>query len=129
MAKVWSDLAPVMQAMKGDHGEASVAGAGVARVGLTATHFSFLPSAAFALSVSSSEVTLSSVSASVSASAPVLVSDSDDDVDSEAVPSVVVEAAGVDSVDAVDVAAEESLFSARTFLAFAARSFLSSFCV
>jgi hypothetical protein len=71
----------------------------------------------------------------VSASTPVVVSDSEDDADevaSDAVDSPVVVAAGVVSVDEVDVAVEESLFavaSARIFLALAARSFLSSFCV
>ena len=109
-----------------------VAAAGVATtvvvdVFLTATHFSF-PSPV-ALSFSSSEVTLSSVSAST----PVVVSDSEldaDEVVSDAVASPDVVAAGVVSVDEVDVAVEESLFavaSARSFLALAARSFLSSF--
>ncbi|KAF8815435.1 hypothetical protein BYT27DRAFT_6699639 [Phlegmacium glaucopus] len=123
------------------HGAVSVGGGGVegvVEVDLTATHFSFSffpPSSTTAagssdFSVSSSEVTLSSVSAST----PVVVSDSeledDDEVTSEAVASVTGVAAGVDSVDAVEVATEESLFaavSARSFLAFAARSFLSSF--
>ena len=118
---------------------------------LTATHFSFFPSSTTTeesssdFSVSSSEVTLSSVSAST----PVVVSDSepeaDDDDDEEVASEEVVvtssvdvdvvagvddtaaaaAAAGVDSVDEVLVAIEESLFAA-SFLALA-RSFLSSF--
>jgi hypothetical protein len=107
---------------------AGMAAAVVVDAFLTATHFSF-PSPG-ALSPSSSEVTLSSVSAST----PVVFSDSelDADVVSDAVASPDVVAAGVVSVDEVDVAVEESLFavaSARSFLALAARSFLSSFCV
>jgi len=101
----------------------------VVDVFLTATHFSFPSPVDFSLS--SSEVTLSSVSAST----PVVVSDSEFDADevvSDTVASPEVLAAGVVSVDEVDVAVEESLFavaSARSFLALAARSFLSSFCM
>lgn len=106
---------------------------------LTVTHFSpfgwaVAPSA---LSVSSSEVTLSSVSAST----PVLVSDSELlEVEDSLVASgvkagvggVEVDAAGVVSVGVAESVEESSLFdaaaSARSFLTFAARSFLSSFC-
>ena len=108
---------------------AGVAAAVVVDAFLTATHFSF-PSPG-ALSPSSSEVTLSSVSAST----PVVFSDSEldaDEVVSDAKASPDVVASGVVSVDEVDVAVEESLLavaSARSFLALAARSFLSSFCV
>lgn len=82
------------------------------------------------LSFSSSEVTLSSASASI----PVVFLDSEldaDEVVSDGVASPDVVAAGVVSVDEVDVAVEGSLFavpSTRSFLALAARSFLSSFC-
>jgi len=106
---------------------------------LTVTHFSpfgwvVAPSA---LSVSSSEVMLSSVSAST----PVLVSDSELlEVEDSLVASgvkagvggVEVDAAGVVSVGVAESVEESSLFdaaaSARSFLALAARSFLSSFC-
>lgn len=114
---------------------ASVAGKGVVAVvvvkaDLTATHFSFLFSSATAgesedFSDSSSEVTLSSVSAST----PVLVSDSELEDEDEPL-SVVTATAGVDSVDEVEVATEESLFapvSERSFLALARSSLLSSF--
>jgi len=93
---------------------------------LTAIHFSFPVALSF-----TSEVTLSSVSAST----PVVFSDSELDVDevvSDAVASPEVVAAGVVSVDEVDVAVEESLFavaSARSFFALAACCFLSSFCM
>ena len=103
---------------------------------LTVTHFSPLV-APSALSVSSSEVTLSSVSAST----PVLVSDSELlEVEDSLVASgvkagvggVEVDAAGVVSVGVAESVEESSLFdaaaSARSFLALAARSFLSSFC-
>ena len=102
----------------------------VVKADLTATHFSFLFSSATAgesedSSDSSSEVTLSSVSAST----PVLVSDSELEDEDEPL-SVVTATAGVDSVDEVEVATEESLFapvSERSFLALARSSLLSSF--
>jgi hypothetical protein len=101
---------------------------------LTVTHFSPF-GWVVALSVSSSsDVTLSSVSAST----PVLVSDSelleveDSLVASGVEAGVEVDAAGVVSVGVAESVEESSLFdaaaSARSFLALAARSFLSSFC-
>jgi hypothetical protein len=102
-------------------------GAGV-EADLTATHFSF-PSSTTIL-----EFTDFSVSSSVSASTPVVVSDSEeleddeDDVTAEVVVSVTTVAAGVSSVDdEVEVATEESLFAAASFLACLTRSFLSNF--
>lgn len=115
-----------------------VAGSGVVEADLIATHFSFFPSSTTAslgvvsdFSVSSSEVTLSSVSAST----PVVVSDSEELADDEVasvvvVVSVTTAAAGVGSVDVVEVAAEESLFTAAaaaSFFACLARSLLSNF--
>ena len=86
---------------------AGVAAAVVVDAFLTTIHFSF-PSPV-ALSFYSSEVTLS-----VSASTPVVFSDSEldaNEVVSDAVASPDGVAAGVVSVDEVDVAVEESVFA------------------
>jgi len=78
---------------------------------LTATHFSFLATAASLSESSSSDVTLSSVSAST----PVVFSDSE--LEDSLVVSVVVGAAASMGVEAVEVSVLDEVAASRAFFA------------